>query len=312
MSDDGRQALALIFMLGSVFSPRYAAARARGAGHHPLDFAAVNAAVYGDSQAARRWSLTERCGASRAPDTLRVGNSQLRWEGDGLCVAVDERTAPFPGRIRGRVTLRAQRWHGEPRALDEAGRHMWWPIAPGGRAEVELEEPRLRFEGTAYLDANTGDRGLEEDFTSWSWLRAVGRRDVRVVYDVVPRTVPGPRGVAAHSVVAAGSAPATPPAPRRLALQFTDQGATTALGPLRAASLPRTRWGLTRPVRHDGLDPPRVLRTLEDTPFYARSLVDVGLGGERRLAMHESLDLERFRARWVRALLPFRMRTVPR
>jgi carotenoid 1,2-hydratase len=51
------------------------------------------------------------------------------------------------------------------------------------------------------------------------------------------------------------------------------------------------------------------VRTLEDTPFYARSLLSVGNNaGVARLAMHESLDLERFRSPWVRRLLPFRMR----
>ena len=50
-----------------------------------------------------------------------------------------------------------------------------------------------------------------------------------------------------------------------------------------------------------------LLRTLEDTPFYARSMLSANAGSEEFLVMHESLDLERFRSRWVRTLLPFRM-----
>ena len=47
--------------------------------------------------------------------------------------------------------------------------------------------------------------------------------------------------------------------------------------------------------------------TLEDSPFYARSVVSASLLGERADAVHESLSLDRFRAGWVRLLLPFRM-----
>ncbi len=49
------------------------------------------------------------------------------------------------------------------------------------------------------------------------------------------------------------------------------------------------------------------MRTLEDAPFYARSLVRPALLGERVAAVHESLSLDRFRTGWVQMLLPFRM-----
>ena len=45
------------------------------------------------------------------------------------------------------------------------------------------------------------------------------------------------------------------------------------------------------------------MKTLEDTPFYTRSEIQVG-GGQ---FMHESLDLHRFCRPWVQFLLPFRM-----
>jgi carotenoid 1,2-hydratase len=52
------------------------------------------------------------------------------------------------------------------------------------------------------------------------------------------------------------------------------------------------------------------MATLLDAPFYARSLVETRLRGLRVASMHESLSLTRFDARWVRALLPFRMRSL--
>lgn len=60
-------------------------------------------------------------------------------------------------------------------------------------------------------------------------------------------------------------------------------------------------------MRSDAGHPARVLRTLEDGPFYARSLVGATWLGEPVQALHESLSLRRFSAPWVQAMLPFRM-----
>ena len=60
-------------------------------------------------------------------------------------------------------------------------------------------------------------------------------------------------------------------------------------------------WGVKRVTRGDGAA--RVVKTLEDAPFYARSLVET----DGVVMVHESLSLERFKQPWVRMLLPFRM-----
>jgi len=52
---------------------------------------------------------------------------------------------------------------------------------------------------------------------------------------------------------------------------------------------------------------PQVVRTLEDTPFYARSVVRTQLCGQTVEAMHETLSATRFASPMVQALLPFRM-----
>jgi carotenoid 1,2-hydratase len=49
------------------------------------------------------------------------------------------------------------------------------------------------------------------------------------------------------------------------------------------------------------------LQTLEDGPFYVRSLLRSQVLGQSVLAMHESLSLQRFSAGWVQMMLPFRM-----
>ena len=64
-------------------------------------------------------------------------------------------------------------------------------------------------------------------------------------------------------------------------------------------------WKIKRTTRADSTC--SVLRTLEDTPFYSRSLVQSTVNGKSFTGFHESMALDRFKKRWVQLLLPFRM-----
>lgn len=276
-------------MLGSAFSPYYAAARARGEAE-PLDHCAMNVAVY--SPRAHRWALTERGAGdvTREAGALSIGASEVRWSGDTLEARFDETTAPFPRltpeRLAGTIRLRpAIRW-GVAQPLDAEGRHLWWPVAPCARVEVELSHPRLRWRGNGYLDANAGDEPLERSVQSWSWAHASSARGGGVVYDVKRRD--GTRAT--------------------IAQVFDRAGRVRELPTLHETEAARTRWGLRRTVHGDRGEAARLRRALEDTPFYCRSLIDASLLGERVTLMHESLSLDRLQSRWVRFLLPFRMR----
>ena len=76
--------------------------------------------------------------------------------------------------------------------------------------------------------------------------------------------------------------------------------------PPEAVRLPRTLWGVGRGTRAEG-GAARVVRTLEDGPFYARSILETGLLGHRAEAIHESLSLDRFRNPIIKTFLPWRM-----
>jgi carotenoid 1,2-hydratase len=52
---------------------------------------------------------------------------------------------------------------------------------------------------------------------------------------------------------------------------------------------------------------PSIVSTLEDTPFYARSLLKTRLMGEDLTAMHETLNVRRLVSWPVRFMLPFKM-----
>ena len=66
-------------------------------------------------------------------------------------------------------------------------------------------------------------------------------------------------------------------------------------------------WRIARRTRCESGASARVEQTLEDGPFYARSLLRTHLLGDEVGAMHESLDMTRWRRPLVQAMLPFRM-----
>jgi carotenoid 1,2-hydratase len=106
-----------------------------------------------------------------------------------------------------------------------------------------------------------------------------------VLYDVIPRATE----------------------PMTLALRIDPSGAVDRFAPPPRTALPDTLWRIARGTRAEQPHGARVQRTLEDTPFYARSVLSAHLLGTPVTAVHESLSLDRFRSPWVQALLPFRM-----
>jgi len=277
----------VIALLGNVFSPRRARVRDRGddAGHWSA-FCAVNVAL--EHRGVRRWIMTEhpRETVHRSAASLAIGRSSLRWTGDALEVVIDERSAPWRTRTRGRIRLCPAAMLQHTVALDGDGSHRWSPLAPAATVHAVFDEPWLRFDGHGYLDTNAGDGPLEEAFASWSWSRAIGRERTAIAYDVIARD---------------GSA-------ARRDLVVDRRGRLTAGDGGRRVELPRTAFGLRRPFHAPGDGGASLVSTLEDGPFYARSVVRTSLDGVSTLAMHEAVSLDRLRARWVRFLVPFRMR----
>lgn len=287
LSDDGAHGITIIAFLGSVFSPWYALARRRGRGD-PLNHAAVNVSLYG---APRRWALTDRPRGSVTRDAthLAIGPSSLEWDGTALTIRVEEVTAPIPSRLKGVIRVIPSAVNRRGFVLDATGRHRWRPIAPVARAEVAMERPSLRWSGAAYFDTNDGDAPLERDFVEWDWCRAPGGGEgadgTAILYEATRRDGTT-QGLSLH-------------APR-------DGDVVDAPSPPRATLPPTRIWRVPRRTRaEDGAA--RVTKTLEDTPFYSRSVLSTRLGGADRVAVHESLLLDRFAMPVVQAMLPFRV-----
>ena len=278
ISDDGQYGLTIIGFVGSVFSPYY---KASGRGD-PEDHVSVNVALYGPRGS--RWCMTERPRERlvRSADTLAVGPSQIRWDGDALIIDIAERAAPIPLPVRGQVRLHPDRVNETAFVLSDGGRHLWHPVAPRARVEVDMASPGLRWAGSGYFDSNFGAEPLEAGFRDWQWSRAHLKDDVAVIYEGVRRD---------------GTDFA-------LALRYGRDGnwADAPLPP--SAALPSTTFGMRRRTR--GTDA-RVTRTWENAPFYSRSALSTQIYGERVEAVHESLSMDRFVSPIVQFMLPFRM-----
>lgn len=288
MSDDGNYGLAIIAFIGSVFSPYYAWARRRSPAD-PENFIALNMALYGKGP--HRWCMTERGRGALDRDRtmLQIGPSALHLEGDSLVIRIDETTVPLPRALKGEVRVHPEALTAKTFDLDADGRHRWSPIAPRCRLEVAMESPSLRWNGGGYLDRNQGTRPLEDDFSYWDWSCARVNDDNLILYDTTWR----------HRDENSRRNG------RSLGFLVDRHGQALAIETPPRRPLPANNWQVPRNTQSDG--EARVVDTLEDTPFYSRSVIETHLMGKTVTAMHESLSLDRFDRRWVQMLLPFRM-----
>lgn len=218
---------------------------------------------------------------------MRIGGSQIAWEGSTLVVRFAERAAVSGRRVEGSLRLTPSATFDEPLQLDGRGRHYWWGVAPHSRVEVEIARPRsLRFRGHAYHDANFGGEPLEVGFSDWRWLRARHEERTIVLYDSHRRD--GSEG--------------------RIARVFGADGRLQTVDAPQEVELGRSRWGIRRTTRCDAGGRAEIIRGLEDAPFYARSELATELGGTRSTAVYESLDLDRFTRPLVQHMLGYKIR----
>jgi carotenoid 1,2-hydratase len=284
ISHDGVHGLTIIGFVGSVFSPYYKHARRRGF-VDPENFCSINVALY--SRGAARWTMTERAKSqlTRSRDHFSVGPSSMNFGDRGLTIDIDEKAFPLISPVRGTIRLIPTCLPATLFYLDADGKHVWQPLAPAARIEVEMREPSLSWSGMAYFDHNCGQEPIEDGFSEWDWSRSDAGQSWIVLYDTLPR-----QG-----------------APRHLALRFNGDGSIEDFEPPPRHKLSTSLWRMKRQTRSEGEKTARVVRTFEDAPFYSRSMIESRLFGQNLLGVHESLSLNRFCNPVVQAMLPFRM-----
>jgi carotenoid 1,2-hydratase len=279
--------------VGSVFSPYYRFA-SRNKPAIAQDHCCLNVALYGapGSLKNRRWTMTERGQShiNRSATEFIIGPSSVKWDGSALVIDINEVGVPIPFPVKGKVRVMPHGLSNRLWALDEEAKHYWGPIAPSATVEAQFASPNIRWTGHAYLDANEGsepiNRASDQAFVDWDWSRAsLKDGSTAVMYDV-----------------------RQPSSDRLLALKFSPNAdqVENFEAPKREP-LPRTLWRMDRSIRSDESAKPAVLQTLEDTPFYVRSVLESGLLGEKVISLHETLSVPKLSSMSTQLMLPWRM-----
>lgn len=242
-------------------------------------------ALYGKTQ---RWAMTERRRAdtNRSDTEFKVGKSAVRLEDGRLIIEIDEIGAPFPRRLRGTVSVTLPYMASRDFQLDPNGRHFWSPACTHADISVDFDEPDLSWHGHGYVDMNHGSEPLQKGFDYWDWSRTPLEDG-----DTLIRYVTDP---------ASG-------AQRDLHVRISPDGAVAEAKGEASVDLPSTTlWRINRRAGTLSGAAPTVRQTLEDTPFYSRSLLAYPTGTSG-LTTHETLDCRRLRSPIVKLMLPFRM-----
>jgi carotenoid 1,2-hydratase len=283
LSEDGAYGLTLIAFIGSVFSPYYAWSGRR----QPQNHCAINIALYGPDR--QRWAMTER-GVSDldcSPGMFRLGPSRLYWQAGALIAEIAEYGMPLPFPVRGQIRLTPHFKNRETFPITPDGQHLWCPVAPAASVEAAFTHPRLNWRGQGYLDTNSGREPLESAFEYWDWARL---------------SLSGGRTATLYNTEL------TDGTRQELALIFGADGRPQRVPAPPEARLPPTPvFRIARRTRCDAGARPHLLRTLEDTPFYSRSIIETRIFGEAATGVHESILGGRLRSPLVRLMLPFRM-----
>ncbi|AKQ69171.1 Hydroxyneurosporene dehydrogenase [Myxococcus hansupus] len=269
-----------IFMLGSLFSPRYSVAARRGG--LPLEHSAVNFALYHEG-VRRLWVLSEYAQAElEAPGRLRIGRSSLVYADDGsVRMDVDDGTAPWGRPVRASLTLEPMTGVGEVVQLMPGLPHYWQALAPRAQARLEVSSLDIEARGLGYHDTNHGEELLGDRLSGWHWTRTHREDETVVDYHL-------PEGVAPLRMVADA------------------EGVRCERGPsLESRPTNITGWGLRVPSRLQAgnivVGQPKLL---ESSPFYARLEARTGPLD----SMGEVADFRRFHSPFIRWMAHFRTR----
>ena len=193
---------------------------------------------------------------------------------------------PVPRKLRGRVSVKYPYRNTKEYQLDHKGQHFWCPICPHADVNVRFDDPALSWRGKGYLDMNHGLQPIQKGFDYWDWSR-IQFSDHNTHIRYVTDPVSGPQ--------------------RALNLIIDPDGGMQAGQDTKNIFLPSTKiWQIKRRSGEIDRQTPRITQTMEDTPFYSRSIIAVD-SVENGLGTHESLSCKRLRSPVVKAMLPFRM-----
>lgn len=312
ISDDGADALVIVWYAGLPFDPDYGVGTLRHLENpgnfeapHPLDHCAIGISWYrGGKTLAYALNGFRRGDFAHDSDPFAVrvaGNRLVREEG-GYRLTLD--TPAVVGKHRIRAELRFRPAPGcEPfeRDLGSPGSAHLWILAAAdcrveGRIAVEGPKPQsLDFQGRGYHDHNAGSEEISVAMSRWHWGRAHLGDSTDIYYWAEPREG----------------------ASRGLWITCRDgrPEVVRALTGLDESGRGRNVFGVRDPKvlrATDGRDTllRRSLATLDDGPFYRRHLSEVGRGGGRGgpVGISELLDTRNLHKPLFNWMIPYRLK----
>lgn len=184
MSDDGRDAVVIIFLDNFIFSPRY---NRKNAKDSTEIIPAIAFFYYRDGKLLYRAInefASEDFTSSVEEPFCKIGTNYFDFKsapyGSGYFISIETQ-------MRGNFRLRAQfEWltvegdFKQPRQTDSKSSHNWNLVAPradvSGKINVENEKGKevkfIQFRGTGYHDHNYDNRWLPATVQDWQWGRA--------------------------------------------------------------------------------------------------------------------------------------------
>lgn len=268
---DERWTLVLIFMVGSIFSRRYA----ENPHARPSEHSAVNVALY-DRGESRLWALSEYSSARLEEQSLVIGQSRWKVGEQKFEVEINEKTTPWGEPFHLRVDFETEGPASSPVQLVPQLPHYWQAFAPRAWARVSSASHAFSFSGRAYHDGNCGDEPLGTRLKQWRWTRTHHPHETLVRYE--------------------------PAGAQMVELRCTSQSSTIERVPKVPVEEELSSWGLPLPIRLDGAIP----RRLESSPFYGR----LEAAGPDSHALTEVASFSRFRHPLIRWMADFRTRRV--
>lgn len=186
LSDDGREAVVIVFLDNFIYSPRYNAVGSNGSSTDPARFPAVSITYYRDGKqvyrAVNEYQAGEFAASGKVPE-VKIGKSSFRYDsasyGSGYVVSVD---VPLSRNRRLEANFEwlsiESDFESAPFCYHDAS-HCWNMVAPrsdvtgkitvldsGGRASDVRS-----FRGTGYHDHNLDNRWLAKTVQDWHWGR---------------------------------------------------------------------------------------------------------------------------------------------
>jgi hypothetical protein len=304
MVDAAGNGLVLIWSYGLPFLPGYRSSALAGHAPRPDELPSLNVVVYREGKAAfyqlqryrpedasydplgRRWTME----SSTMSMSVIDGVLDVRVVLDASIPASDER-------LRGVVSVHGSMRQANPSDIAAgAAAHVWTPLAPlaHGSYDLHVGSEQMRGSGTAYVDANVGDAPFcRFGIADWTWARASTPAETRIVYLV--------NGKRPEDAVYIGAIATPDGAMRTVGLRVRQACARRALYGLRYLD------ELVLDADDGEFARLRVVRVVDDGPFYLRMLVELSFGGTTAVGWAEFVSPDRIDLARHRALVRMRV-----